>query len=244
LSELDKSAALKYSQSVIGNKIGEHRFINSNGNNVNLSQFHGKPLLISFIYTSCHHTCPMMTNHLAGIVRTARDALGEESFSIISIGFDTAVDNPDRMRMFAHERGINISDWQFLSTDEITMDALGRETGFIFFESPKGFDHLAQTTLLDAEGRVYRQIYGANFEPPMLVEPLKELVFGQHSEASIMTDWINNVRLFCTIYDPASGRYRFDYSLFIAIGIGTILLSAMAVFLVRAWRQNNMGGTT
>jgi protein SCO1/2 len=58
-----------------------------------------------------------------------------------------------------------------------------------------------------------------------------------------MTDWINNVRLFCTIYDPASGGYRFDYSLFIAIGIGTILLGAMAVFLIRAWRHNNMDGT-
>ena len=109
--------------------------------------------------------------------------------------------------------------------------------GFIFFKSPKGFDHLSQTTLLDAEGKVYRQIYGMTYDPPHLIEPLKELVFGQHKEASLVEGWINNIRLFCTIYDPHSGRYEFDYSIFIGIIIGIVILGSIATFIVREWRN-------
>jgi protein SCO1/2 len=237
-SALDEAAALKVSQSALGNKTGDHHFTSSDGEDTNLAQFLGKPLLVSFIYTSCYHTCPILTKHLADVVSIARDALGDDSFSVISIGFDTAVDSPERMRIFASERGIDMPIWSFLSTDQATIDALSNELGFIYFRSPKGFDHLAQITLLDAEGRVYRQIYDENFEPPVLVEPLKDLVFGRHTETSLVTGWINNIRLFCTIYDPTRQRYRFDYSIFIALGISIITLGATAVFVVRSWRQH------
>jgi len=235
---LDEAAAFKFSQSALGNNIGDHRFTNSDGEDTNLAQFLGKPLLVSLIYTSCYHTCPILTKHLSDVVRIARDALGDDSFSVISVGFDTAVDSPERMRIFAKERGIDMPIWSFLSTDQSTIDALSSELGFIYFRSPKGFDHLAQITLLDAEGRVYRQIYDDNFEPPVLVEPLKDLVFGKHTESDLLTGWINNIRLFCTIYDPTRKRYRFDYSIFIAIGIGILTLGATAIFVVRSWRQH------
>ena len=236
-STMKEDEALRYSQSAIGNRLGDHHFTDSDGNRVSLSEFLGKPLVISFIYTSCYHICPTLTTHLAGVVRTARDALGEDKFSVITVGFDTVVDKPGRMHMFASERRIKIPGWKFLSTDRETMDLLGRETGFIYYPSPKGYDHLAQTTLVDGDGIVYRQIYGENFESPLLVEPLKELIFGERTNAGIITNWVNNVRLFCTIYDPASGRYRFDYSIFIAIGVGIVVLGTMAIFIVRIWRQ-------
>ena len=71
-----------------------------------------------------------------------------------------------------------------------------------------------------------------------MVEPLKELVFGNHTKSNIVDGWINNIRLFCTIYDPLSGRYEFDYSIFIGIAIGIIILGGIATFIVREWRQN------
>jgi len=132
--------------------------------------------------------------------------LGEESFSVITVGFDTAVDTPERMHLYARERNINISGWDFLSTDKATIDAFSKDVGFIFFKSAKGFDHLSQISLLDAEGKVYRQVYGVNYEPPILIEPLKELKLGNRTEASMVTGWITQIRLFCTVYDQQRGR--------------------------------------
>ena len=59
---------------------------------------------------------------------------------------------------------------------------------------------------------MYRQIYGGVFEAPALVEPLKDLVYGRRSDWASLEGLINRVRLFCTLYDPRTGGYRFDYS--------------------------------
>ncbi len=241
----DKDKALKFSQAAIDRTIDGYKFINQDKQPVDITQYRGKPLIVSLIYTSCHHICPTLTNHLAEVVKIAREALGEKSFSVITVGFDTAVDSPERMRLYARERNINISGWDFLSTDKETIEAFSNDVGFIFFESAKGYDHLSQISLLDAEGKVYRQIYGVNYDPPILVEPLKELIFGHRTEASMVAGWINNIRLFCTIYDPHSGRYEFDYSIFIGLILGIIILGAIATFIVCEWRKNNKNnGTT
>jgi len=241
----DKQKAFEYSQAALNRTIGSYKFVDQDKKPIDITQYRGKPLVISLIYTSCHHICPTLTNYLAEVVKIAREALGEDSFSVITVGFDTAVDSPERMHLFARERNINISAWDFLSTDKDTIETFSNDVGFIFFESPKGFDHLSQITLLDADGKIYRQIYGAKYDPPILVEPLKELVFGNHTESNIVDGWINNIRLFCTIYDPKSGRYEFDYSIFIGITIGIFILGSIATFIVRAWRQNNkINGST
>jgi len=235
----DKEKALKFSQAAIDRTIGNYKFINQDKQQIDITQYRGKPLIISLIYTSCYHICPTLTNHLAGVVKIAREALGEESFSVITVGFDAAADSPERMRLYARERNINISGWDFLSTDRDTIEDFSNDVGFIFFKSAKGFDHLSQITLLDAEGKVYRQVYGVNYDPPILVEPLKELIFGHRTEATMVAGWINNIRLFCTIYDPNSGRYEFDYSIFIGLIMGIIILGAIATFIVIEWRKNN-----
>lgn len=234
----ERTTALATSQAAVGRKVGDHEFLDPNRRSVSLAGFRGRPVLVSLVYTSCYHTCPLLTQRLARAVKVAHDALGEESFSILSVGFDTPVDTPEAMGMFARQQGITLEGWKFLSADAPTMRRLADELGFVFRSSAKGFDHLAQTTVLDANGRVYRQIYGEDFEATSLVEPLKELALGATSAQSALPGWIDRVRLFCTIYDPASGRYRFDYSIVVAAVVGTICLGGVAAFVLRAWRQS------
>ncbi|NIR29892.1 MAG: SCO family protein [Gammaproteobacteria bacterium] len=234
----DRDAALSDGQAAVGRTVGDYRFRDDGRKPVRMHDLLGQPLVVSLIYTSCEHTCPMLTRHLAEVVDVAREALGEDSFRIATIGFDAAADTPARMRLFARERGIDAPGWSFLSTDAATVAALARDLGFVFRAAPQGFDHLAQTTILDGEGKVYRQVYGANFDPPALVEPLKELVFGRRASAATVSGWVSGVRLLCTVYDPASGRYRFDYSLFVGLGVGVLTLGSVAAFIIRAWRQS------
>jgi len=237
VSRLDREAALKVSQAALGRTVGDYEFRTGVGDVVRLSQFRGEPLVVSFVYTSCHHTCPMLTTYVARVVKMAREALGEDSFSVITVGFDAPNDTPRRMQEFAAERGINLRGWWFVGGDQASVDGLATDLGFIYFPSPKGFDHLAQTTVIDAEGKVYRQVYGDTFAPTTFVEPLKELVYGSRKDGSTLSGWINGLRLFCTVYDPTTGRYRFDYSVMVTVLVGFLCLGAVAVFIVRAWRQ-------
>jgi hypothetical protein len=39
--------------------------------------------------------------------------------------------------------------------------------------------------------------------------------------------------LFCTVFDPATGRYRFDNSLFVQIAVGASMILAILIYLFR-----------
>jgi protein SCO1/2 len=235
--EYDADAALSQSQAVLGKTIGNHSFRDTDGQRFDTDELAGKPFVISLIYTSCHHICPTITRNVQETVDIARDALGDDSFAVITVGFDWRVDTPDRMRLYGNQFGVDDARWHFLSGDEASVNALAKAVGFQFYASPKGFDHLSQTTVVDAEGQVYRQVYGENFEPPALVEPLKELVFDAPRAAGVIDHWVGTFKLFCTVYDPNTGRYAFDYSIFLSIIIGVLCLGAIATFVAHEWKH-------
>lgn len=236
--EYDRASALKISQAAIGTKLGDYAFTTTDGRSVRLTDYNGKPLLISMIFTSCHHICPTTTKHIKQATEAAQDALGENSFDIVSIGFDTANDNPNTMRSFAAQQNVHAGNWQFLSTTAETIEQLSQDLGFQFFVSPRGFDHLIQLSMIDRNGNVYSQIYGMNFELPALVEPLKQLVLNRPESAGHpISGLVDRVRLFCTVYNPATGRYEFDNSLFIQIIVGFMFVFSLAFYLIRETRR-------
>jgi protein SCO1 len=235
----DREQALADSQAAIGRSVSDHRFYTTDGTVRQLSHYTGKPLVISLVFTSCHHICPTTTQYLAKVVRKARKVLGDDSFSVVTIGFDTEHDTADAMRTFAREQNVAIDGWDFLATDAATIDALSRELGFEFQPSGGGFDHLIQSTIVDAKGVVFRQVYGIEFDVPHLIEPLKVLVFGEDATHSLVEQVTARVRLFCTVYDPASDSYRFDYSIFVGLVVGIVMGALFVVLLVREWRRRN-----
>ena len=96
---------------------------------------------------------------------------------------------------------------------------------------------------VDKDGKLYQQVYGAVFEPPVIIEPLKDLVFGRYAPVTSVQGIIDRIKLFCTVYDPNSGRYIFDYSLFAGIAIALLCLGLVLAFLIREWRRPPPGRT-
>ncbi len=232
-ADYDADKTIQVSQAAVGNSLQDFELSDRDGRPVNLSRYRGKPLLISMIFTSCYHVCPAITKHLATAVDAAREVLGEDSFQVITVGFDTPVDTPDAMRVFADQQDIDDPHWDFLSASAETMAGLVKNIGFVYFPSPRGFDHVNQVTVVDRDGVIYRQVYGAAFDLPWLVEPLKELVFNRPQAGSHFTSNIlGRIKLFCTVYDPNTGRYKFDYSLFVGMGIGLLSVLAVIAYLL------------
>jgi protein SCO1/2 len=239
---LDEKAALRVSQAAVGRTLSDHVFRDTERKAVRLADFRGKPLVVNFVYTSCYHTCPLVVQTLAHAVEVAQDALGVDGFNVVTIGFDARDDTPSRMRAYARDRGIDLPNWRFLSADAATIDALAAEIGFLYYPSPRGFDHLAQTTVVDPAGVIYRQIYGSDFGPQTLVEPLKRMAYGMAGSGTSLASVVTRIRLFCTVYDPSRGRYRFDYSIVVGGTIGAASLAAVGFVLFRAWRRQRTAG--
>jgi protein SCO1/2 len=235
---LDPTRAVRVSQEAIGRTVGNHAFTDSHGKPLTLATLRGQPVVLNLIYTSCGFVCPMLTMRLKDVAEIARETLGTDSFRIVTIGFDTRVDTPERMLQYALARRIDDKNWHFVSADSATIEAVTREAGFQYITIAGGYDHLAQLTILDGDGKVYRQVYGPDFEPPALVDPLKQLVLGMKSTEPPLASLLTKVRLLCTSYDPNSGRYRFDYSLILSILIAVFCTVGIVIFVVRAWIQN------
>lgn len=235
---LDQRASLQASQAVIGATPGDYVMLDREGRPVRLSSYRGKPLLVNFIYTGCFHICPTSTAALHRAVRSMRDRFGANQFNIVSIGFNQPIDSPVALKAFAAQQRIDDANWEFLSPNADDVAALARDFGFSYAATPAGFDHILQVTMLDAQGVIRRQVYGDQFAAAALGEPLKALLTDGLLRSSVrLPDILDRVRILCSVYDPAIGKYRLDYTLAFEIAGGVTFVLAMLWFAAAEWRS-------
>ncbi len=242
---LDPTEALRISQGAVGRKIGDYTLLDRAGQPVRLADYRGKPLLVSFMYTGCFQVCPTSTRAIAAAIEGMGRSMDPRQFNIVSIGFNLPADSPASMKAFAAQQRITASNWEFLSPHPSAVEALTRDFGFAYAPTQSGFDHLLQVTVVDAEGRIYRQVYGEDFGADQLAEPIRQLLRNQPLPQQLdIADLVDRVRILCSIYDPATGQYRVSYALAFEIAGGITFVIAMIWFAVgelRASRRRRRG---
>ncbi len=237
-ASLDRAEAIRISQAVIGRQPANYTLLDRRGSPVRLSDYRGKPLLVSFIYTGCFQVCPTTTRMLHEAVQDLGRLVGYDKFNVVSIGFNQPFDAPEAMRAFATQNGISTSNWEFLSPHRSIVEPLTRDFGFSYVANAAGFDHVLSVTLLDGEGRIYSQIYGDSLTPNQLGEPMRQLMRGAPLPPTLdLDDLIERVKILCTVYDPTTGQYRYDYGLFMELAGGTMFFLFMFGYLGREWLQ-------
>jgi protein SCO1/2 len=204
---------------------------------VSLTELRGKPLVVNFIYTGCSQVCPATTQFLATAVKEAERTLGRGTFRVATIGFNLPFDDPTSMRAFARKFGIASPNWLFLTPDASALDALTKDLGFRYEPTAAGFDHLLQVSILDRDGRVYRQVYGESFEAPLFVGPLLQLAQNAPVEQASLEGAWEKFKLLCTVYDPAAGRYRLNYVVVIELLVGASVMLGGIGFVAWEWRR-------
>ena len=235
---LDAQAALRDSQAAVGRVLADHVLLDRGERPLRLSQWRGKPLLVSFIYTGCFQICPTTTRSLAEAVARLSEDFGADTFNVVSIGFNQPFDSPQAMRTFAKTMRIDAPNWEFLSPPPASVQALTDDFGFRYVATASGFDHVLTVSVVDGEGRLVQQVYGEGLTRDQLGEPLRRLLRGAPLKREApLADLIERVRIICTVYDPETGTYRFKYGLLIEIAGGVTFLVAMLWFFALEWRN-------
>ena len=94
--------------------------INQHGENVSLSDFENKIVVIAFTFSTCPDICPMIEYNM----NLAKDALGDsygKDVVFISISIDPLIDTPERMKEYWYD-GLGY-DWDHLThTDNETIE--------------------------------------------------------------------------------------------------------------------------
>lgn len=234
---LDEQAALRGSQAAIGRVVDDYRFRDSQEREVRFSQLRGQPLVVNFVYTGCFQICPTVTKALALAVAEAERTVGPGKFRVATIGFNLPFDTPQAMKDFARQQNISAPNWLFLTPDAETLPQLLAAFGFSYEPTSAGFDHLLQASIVDADGRIYRQLYGDSFAAPQFVGPLVELLANEPRPLGDVAGLIEQVKLLCTVYDPATGKYRVNYAVVIEIFVGLSIFLVGIPAVVIEWRR-------
>jgi protein SCO1 len=234
---LDRGDALNASQAVLGSVPADHTLLDREGRPVRLASLRGKPLLVSFIYTGCFQVCPANTRALDEAVGVLQERFGRDSFRVVSIGFNQPADSPQALKAYAAQHRIERANWDFLSVPAPVVPALTQEFGFRYAATPAGFDHVLQVTLLDAQGRLVRQVYGERPVTAELAEAMQALLAGQAvPPPGPVAQLVDRIRILCSVYDPETGTYRVDYSLVWEIAGGLTFILSLALYMLNEWR--------
>jgi protein SCO1 len=137
------------------------------GERVSMRALRGRPVLVTFLYTTCEDACPAQ----AQIARGALDELGHD-LPALAIAVDPPRDTPQRAKAFLSEqRALGRLDFVLGSRDELR--PLWK--GFAIQPQSVTRDHQARFTLVDARGYQRVGYPGSEATPERLAHDLRLL---------------------------------------------------------------------
>lgn len=143
----------------------EFTLTSQDGAQVALADFRGKVVAVTFIYTLCADTCPVLTPMMSFI----QDQLGADfgaKIAFVSITVDPERDTPRVLKEYAQAFGANLAGWSFLTGTSEAIRDVTRRYGVFASKSSKGdVDHTFLTSIVDRRGILRVQYIGVRFDP-------------------------------------------------------------------------------
>lgn len=159
----------------VGETLPDFALYDQTGQVVQSRRFQGKQIMLNFIYTRCPVAtmCPAATLSMMTAQRLAREA-GVKNIEFVSISFDPD-DTPGMLKDYADARGIDTSNFSFLTGPEGAIKDLLTQFGVIAEFDGGVAKHTLATLLIDEHGKIIHRADGSGWEP-------KDFVAKMHRE--------------------------------------------------------------
>ena len=145
------------------------------GARVELADLHGKVVAVTFIYTRCIDTCPILTPMMSFV----QDRLGSDfgrRIAFVSITIDPDRDTPQVLKEYAQAFNADLAGWTFLTgAPEVIRDVTRRYGVFAANAANGEVDHSFLTWVIDRRGILRVQYLGARFDPEEFRRDLVQL---------------------------------------------------------------------
>jgi protein SCO1/2 len=130
--------------------------------------------VVTFIFTTCSDTCPLLTAKLVGIQRKL--APGDPVF-FVEITVDPLNDSPAVLKKYAEAFAAPPSHFAFLTGDFNEIHKVVRSYGVYYSQKEKGsIDHTFLTSIVDPSGTLRVQYLGSRFDPNEFLGDLRSLL--------------------------------------------------------------------
>jgi protein SCO1/2 len=154
-----------------GDPVPDFTFVNQSEKKVGLSQFRGRPVLLTFIYTRCPvpDFCLLMSNNFSEVLRELQATPSFEKAQLLSISIDPEYDRPAILREYG-KRYVGSLDpdfqrWQFVTGTPQEIRNAADFFGLSYNQNQGQIVHTLRTVLIGADGKIVKVYSGNQWKP-------------------------------------------------------------------------------
>jgi protein SCO1/2 len=150
---------------------------NQYGKTVSLASLKGKPLLVSFIHTSCKGVCELMTAKM----KTVSTDLGTNGTNVtmVSISTDPDDDGPRQLLAYAKKEGILNDGFVLLTGRPAKIKQLLALYQVNQHEGDNEMTHVFDLFLIGPDGKQVRHYKGLNIQAAKVASDIRQTLAGQ-----------------------------------------------------------------
>ena len=142
-----------------GSMLPDYTLTNELGHVIRLSDFRGKVLAFTFIFTRCPYPdfCPRMTDLFARAQKTlSAQTDAPKNLRFLSISFDPEHDTPELLRAYAERQHYDPSHWTLATGAWDQLEPLTGHFGLIFGRDvpPEKMEHNLRTVVVKPSGKI------------------------------------------------------------------------------------------
>ncbi len=178
----DYKPSKSYNVPAPGQTVPNFKFLNQSGKSIDIDQFRGKVLLVTFIYTRCPlpDYCIRMSRNFATIQKQlAADPQLSNKTHLLSISFDPAYDTPKVLHSYGstYAGSEAFAHWDFATPPPAELDAV--EQFFDVGVSPGSnntLTHSLSTAVIAPDGKIFRWYPSNDWTPSAVIDDVKHSV--------------------------------------------------------------------
>jgi len=148
----------------VGEPVPDFSLTDQNRQRVSLSQFRGKTVAVTFIYTRCPRPeyCVRLSNNFGLLQRRFKSQMGRD-LVLLTIVIDPAHDQPEALTKYARTWKADANTWRFLTGPLTDIQQLCHRFDMAFYPDEALLVHSFHTVVIDRQGRLAANLEGNDF---------------------------------------------------------------------------------
>ncbi|MEX0602742.1 MAG: SCO family protein [Bacteroidota bacterium] len=164
----------------VGEPLPDFAFVNQDNRRVRLSDFRGKAVAMTFIYSRCPlpDFCILMSTNFFKVQRAlANDAALTNRWHLITVSFDPEFDTPEVLRRYGTGYSAEFSTWDFVTEDLKTIREIADGLELIVEDDEGGLiAHNLRTIIIGPDGMLAEILKGNEWTARELEEKMRSLI--------------------------------------------------------------------
>ena len=161
----------------VGQPVPDFTLTDQTRQRVSLSQFSGKVVAITFIYTRCPRPdyCVLLSNNFGLLQRRFPSQMGRDLI-LLTIVIDPEHDQPESLANYARTWKADARTWHFLTGPLPDIQRLCRKFDMAFYPDEGLLVHSFHTVVIDRQGKLAANLEGNDFTTRQLGDMVQSII--------------------------------------------------------------------